>query len=999
MGEFEHARSACGEEAGNADPAAVREHLERAAGLYRGDLLPGFYEEWILTERRRLRQRYMDLLARLIAHLEKTKEYPAAISYGERLLLCDALSEANYQKLIRLHALNGDRAGALGVYNQCVTVLQRELNVEPGVSTRALCEEVARLGPVPAEEQLPARRSDAPRLPLVGRQKELERILDLWSTAAAGRALFALILGESGIGKTRLAEEAMSGAGQRARVVYARCYGAEQHLAYAPVTCWLRSEPVRSRVSELPESDLSELVRVVPELLRDHAGLSPPPPLTEGWHRRRFFETLARALVDPVQSSLLVVDDLQWCDLETLEWLEFLLRFEPKAKLLVLGAARMEEVGSRHPLRPLLHTLIRDDLASEIVLSPLDEEETAALARQVSAQTVDGRSLSRIFRDTEGYPLFVVESVRAGLVASGRQESETGTNESAPGGAVSLPPRVRAVLSSRLAQLSPPAHDLARVAAATGKAFGLDLLQRASALGEAELIPLVDELWERRILHHTRNRLYDFSHDKLREVAYEELGPGRRNSLHRSIAEILEAGTAEDAEDASSQIAGHYERAGIPARAVPHYVAAAKSSRTRYADQEAVEHFTRALQLLISLPQTRRRDEQELEILVLLGPALFSTRGYAASEAGRTYDRARLLCEFLNARQPYFPVLWGSWVFHVVRANFQAALELAGRFRHLANDCGNPTIVAAGRFMQGCTLFHVGKTAQALGHFNEALELYDPRCFPFLLQEYGPELGVFCESYLAHSLWMLGRPKEAVDRSQSALTRAHELGNPFSVTVALVYSAMLHQFLGDAGRSGSLAEQAAALCDEYGFGYYRTWPLIMRGWVLAEGGRASEGVRTISDGLDSFRQIQSRLREPYYLGLLAQTCLAGGQAEEAMKHVRNAMALIEKGGETWAEAEIHRIKGDLLLFRGDTRGAEQSYQRAYSLALQQEAASFALRAAVSLSRLWTKQGKRAQAQKLAGKMRDRFAGQADAPDLRELDSAPGEATRRRRFAQ
>lgn len=985
VAEFDHAVSVCAEETGSNNPDAFRERLESAARLYGGDLLPGFYEEWVLAERQMLRQRYLGLLARLIAHLEKGRQYRAAISCGERLLSCDPLSEASYQMLIRLHVLNGDRAGALRAYHKCVDVLRSELNAEPGISTRRLYEEMTGPDPAPNETQAPASRSLSSRLPLVGRRKELNRILDSWRAAVGGRALFVLIMGESGIGKTRLIEEVITKAGQETQAVYASCFVAEQNLAYAPVTHWLRSEPIHSGISRLPESDLSELVRVVPKLLKDHPGLSPPQPLAEGWHRRRFLEILARAVLASPQPILLVMDDLHWCDPETLDWLDFLLHFDPKAKLLVLGAARIEDVGGNHALRALLHRLIRDDIATEVVLSPLDKEETEALARNVSSQKLDSHSLDCIYRDTEGNPLFVVESVRAGLAAHGEDENVSEMDGSHHGLDAALPPKVRAVLASRLGQLSARAHDVAGVAATIDRAFSFDLLLKASMLSEDELIPLFDELWERRILHSAGNGLYDFSHDKLREAAYEELGPGRRYSLHRSVAEALEAAAAEAMNAPNSRLARHYERAGMPARAIPHYIIAAKASRTRFADREAIGYFTRALQLLQSLPQTRSRDEQELEILILLGPAVVSTQGYAASEAGRVYDRARLLCEFLNARQPYFPVLWGSWVFHVVRANFQSAQELANRFRHLADEYGNATLVAAGHFMMGSTLFHSGNAAQARDHFVEALERYDPQTFPFLLHEYGPELGVFCQSYLAHALWILGYPNQALDRMTSALTRARGLGDPFSVTLALVYAAMLHQFLGDPDQAGSLAEQAAALCNEYGFGYYQAWPPIIQGWVLSVSGRAAEGVARIGEGLNGLRQIQSRLREPYYLGLLAQACIAAGQTDQAMKHVRDAFVVIENGGESWVEAEIHRIKGDLQERDGDFLGAELSHQRAFSLAGQQNARSFALRAAISLGRVWAKQGKHVEAQKLLRDVRGRFEGQADAPDLSELD--------------
>lgn len=986
VGEFERALSNHEEETAKIISSALRERLESAAQLYKGDLLPGFYEEWVQAERQRLRQCYMRLLSRLATHFEETREYQAAISYGERLLTCDPLSEAQYQALIRLNALNGDRAGALRAYHQCVAVLRRELNIEPGLLTRKLCEEMTRLNPAPTETQTFRPRSITSVLSLVGRRKELNQILESWDSAAEGRARFVLIMGESGIGKTRLMEEVISRAGESTHALYVRCYLEEHNMAYAPVTHWLRSEPIRGGIEALPESDLIELVRVVPELLKNHPGLPPPEPLAEGWQRRRFFEILARAVLNSPQPLLLALDDLHWGDPETLEWLEFLLHFDPKAKLFLLAAARAEEVGGRHVLRQLLNRLIRDDFASEIILSPLDREETAALARQVSRQKLDTDSVGSIYRETEGNPLFVVESVLAGCSTPDKDQKRSEIEGSAAGVNASLPPKVKAVLASRLAQLSAPAHDVAGVAATIGRAFNFELLLKTGTLREADLISLLDELWERRIIYHAGKGLYDFSHEKLREVAYEELSPGRRDLLHRSIAEALEAVASEDVGPASSRVAMHYEQAGLPARAIPHYVIAAKSSRTRYADNEAIEYFTRALQLLESLPQTGRRDEQELEILILLGPALVSTLGYAANEVGRVYDRARLLCEFLNARQPYFPVLWGSWVFNIVRENFQTAQEFATRFCHLADDCGNPTLVAAGHLMAGSTLFHVGKTAQALNHFTEALQCYDPQHYPFLLHEYGPELGVFCQSYLAHSLWILGYPQQSLDQIASALTRAHELGDPFSIALALVYSAMLHQFLGDPGRARDLAGQAAALCDQYGFRYYGAWSSIIQGWAIAAAGREEEGIAMIGDGLDNLKQLHARLREPYFLGLLAQAGIAAGHADRAMKHIQEAFAIIEKGGETWVEAEIHRIKGDILHHQGDHRGAERSYQRAYAIAGQQEACSFALRAALSLSKVWRGQGKHTQAQRLLQDVRSRFAGQTETPDLRELDS-------------
>jgi tetratricopeptide (TPR) repeat protein len=540
--QFEVAVSEANEAEKKGNPIAAREMLEKAAQLYRGDLLPGLYDDWIEGERRRLSEKHAEIVNRLVSLLEKRREYLAAIQYAERLLGLDPLRETSYQNLMRLHALNGDRAGALRAYRECITVLQRELNVEPGPTTRQLHERVVTLDAVPVEAPPPAPQLLSSQLCLVGRQKELDGLLDVWRAAVQGQASFVLLLGEPGIGKTRLAEELVTWAGQRkAATAYARCYAAEGHFAYAPVTQWLRSEPVLRGLFELFPAQLSELVRVLPELLAEHPELSTPQPFAESWQRRHFFEAMAHAVLKAHQPLLLVIDDLQWCDRDTIDWLHFLLRFAPKAQLLIVGTAREEELGNTHPLTALLRQFLRDDLVNEIVVPRLNSEQTATLAAVVSSQKLDATSLENIFRETEGNPLFVIESVRAGLTTSGGSPAlRPEQNPASVRLEGSLPPKVQAVLSARLAQLSAPARELAGIAATIGRSFTFELLVKASQRSEESLVPVLDELWERRVIQHREDDSYDFSHDKLREVAYAEVGPARQRLLHRWAAEALE---------------------------------------------------------------------------------------------------------------------------------------------------------------------------------------------------------------------------------------------------------------------------------------------------------------------------------------------------------------------------------------------------------------------------------------------------------------------------
>ena len=293
------------------------------------------------------------------------------------------------------------------------------------------------------------------------------------------------------------------------------------------------TEPgLRSVLSGLPASQLSELVRVLPELLVEHPELRVPPPLSEGWQRHHFFEALARAVLGGPRPLLLLIDDLQWCDQETVEWLHYLLRLERKTQLLVAGTARIEDLNNHHPLRSLIRELDREGCSTEIPLELLSSKDTAFLAAQVSERQLEPEFIAELYNQTEGNPLFVIESIRAAQITSGEYLSVKTESETAQK-AVPLPPKVHAVLSARLAQLSPKAQELTSLAACIGTAFTAELLARAGHSGEDALVSLLDELWQRRIIKVQGDDSYDFSHDKLREVAYAELSPARLPGFFR----------------------------------------------------------------------------------------------------------------------------------------------------------------------------------------------------------------------------------------------------------------------------------------------------------------------------------------------------------------------------------------------------------------------------------------------------------------------------------
>jgi len=896
------------------DPIAGRKDLEEAARLYRGDFMPGLQDDWAEVERKRLRQKYTDVLGHLVLLLEDTGEFSTALQHAEHLLAFDPFSETRYQTLMRLHGLKGDRASALRVYEQCVTVLRRELDTEPGPATRKLKDQIMKQeNLVPPDRRKLTTIKGTTRLDLIGRQQEFNRLIDAWKVAAQGSPSFVLITGESGIGKTRLLEELrMWASRQGVPIAQAKCYAAEGRLAYAPVADWIRSPALHSLLPSLSASQLSELVRVLPELLVQHPQLAVPPPLSEGWQRYHFFEALARTILKCPQPLLLLIDDLQWCDQETLEWLHYLLRLDRKARLLVAGTVRIEDLRDQHALQALMHALDRDGCSTQIPLGLLNSKETASLATQVSGRQLDADTIMQLYRETEGHPLFVIESVRAGLLSS-RDPAASQKPESAPiQEAGILPPKVHAVLSARLAQLSGKAQELALLAACIGRPFTAELIRKAGHSDEETLISLLDELWQRRIIRLQGEESYDFSHDKLREVAYAHLSPARRQLYHRRIAETIAKLSGKDTDSVSAELARHYEQAVLPALAVPLYHQAARVSQRLYAEAEAIEYLTRALRLIEALPQGEERDRTELNLLVSLGLSLTATQGYAAPEVGRAYARARMLCESLSERDQYFSVLWGSWVFHQVRGDLQVAREMASRLlqmTHLRNDA---VMVAGGHFATACSLFHLGQLTQAREHLQQALSGNDASDERLHLTLFGPDLAVFCLSYMAQVAWMLGDAGQSTEYSRQALDRAERLAHPFSIALALDYASILHQFRGEPTIAAERAAACAVVCRKYGFSYYLAWTSIIRGWALAECGEAEEGVKEIQEGLAALTQQNAVLRGPYYRMLLAHAFVRAGDIEMGLKCLSEALLIREKTGECWSDPMIHQLKASLL---------------------------------------------------------------------------------------
>jgi len=887
---FDREARAAIDAAARADTDATVRHAEAALAQYRGPFLPGVDDDWALEvreDRERCCARLCEVLAGALA---STGDLTGAVDAARHRVRLRPLDEAGHRALMELQLAQGDSSGAVSTYDRCASVLARELGVAPDAATRQVLAAVdldgaadgrLRGGPPPAAPHHRLRAGAAP--PLVGRETELAALVRAWRRALEGRPALVLVRGEAGVGKTRLVSElaAIVHAGTGV-VASSGCYGTSDRLALAPVADWLRVPAVRAAVEGLDPVWRVEVERLVP---RD-GGVDPrvvdgSRAMADAWRRHRFVEGLARAFLQVGRPLLLVLDNLQWGDQETLAFLAHLLGRAGDAPVLVVATAR-DGPGAVDAWFPRARAA---GPASELALGPLDAAGTARLAVAVTGRLPDDPGA--LHAVTGGLPLHVVEAV------SGADGDGTGDRASPTRGDLG------GMLRARLEGVSPTARDVAALAAAVGREFTIALLVEASELDADAVVRALDELWRRRIVRET-DAGYDFSHDLLRDAAGALTSPPTRWLLHRRLARALEELHADDLDAVSARLARHHAGSGRPERAVAAYRRAADVATSRFAHGEAIRLLQEALRLVQVLPPGRGRDELELAVREALAAPLNARHGYASPTVRDTLESSVELARRLGRRDAELSALVGLWASRFVRGDVVEADEIAARA--LAMVDADPGLAAPAHFAAGGSSVSLGRPRRALRHFAVVADAGHT-----VSLSVGTRPDVHGAAWSAHAHWLLGDDDRAREIAAGAVEQARRTEHPYTLAVALAYGAITDQLRDDRSSLAARAAELNVLCERYGFAYYREWGLVLDGWV--RGGTA--GGERARRGVDGLRATGAVARMPYWLTLVADLALRRGRPEEAAAVLDAAVADARSRRDVWWLPEVLRRRAAL----------------------------------------------------------------------------------------
>jgi class 3 adenylate cyclase/predicted ATPase len=834
---------------------------------------------------------------------------------------------------------------------------------------------------------------------LVGREEEIELLLRRWSKAKSGEGQVVLLSGEAGIGKSRLTAALLESLASEAHTRL-RNFCSPQHtdsVLYPTIgqieraAGFTRDDTTETKLYKLDallaqsSTSIQDAALFADLLSLSNDGRYPTLDLTPQRRREGTLEALVLqvAALSRQNPLLIIFEDAQWTDPTSLELFSRIVDKIPTLRVLLIVTFRPEFEPPWIGRPPV----------TNLTLNRLAERDAGAMIDRVVGNKLLPANIRRdIIERTDGIPLFVEEMTKAVLETEG--EETLRTISAIPSSSIVVPASLHASLMARLDRLG-AAKEVAQIGAVIGRDFSHALLAAVAGKPEPDLRSALDRLIASGLLFRQGmppHAAYLFKHALIQDAAYSTLLREPRRALHARITETLESQFIEIAENQPELLARHCTEAGLIEKAVGLWDKAGQQSMTRSALVEADTQFARALSQIATLPATPAVRSEQIKLQVARITPLMHIKGYAAPETQAAAEQARLLIEQAEAlgeppEDPLvlFSVLFGFWAANLVAFNGDVCRDLAAQFFSLAEKQGTTVPLMVGHVLMGTALLFTGDIAEGRGYLDRGIALYDPAEHRPLTTRFGEDHGVEALCFRSWALWLLGYPEAALADVKDAIKNAREIGQAGSLMLALVITVSPFILCGDYVAARAQLDEVAALADEKGAAVWKADGMMNQGCVSAVTGKASNAIQMITTGMIAWRSTGATLRVPERLSYLASAYADIGQFDDAWRCVGDAMTTLEKANERWFEAEIHRIAGEIALksLPPDPEKAEAYFDRALSVARQQQAKSWELRASMSLARLWRDQGKVQQARELLAPVYGWFTEGFDTRDLKE----------------
>ena len=841
----------------------------------------------------------------------------------------------------------------------------------------------------------------------VGRGKERAELAAAFESAVGGRGRLVCVAGEPGIGKTTLVEDflcSLHTSGKSFGLAFGRCSqrlaGSEAYLPFLEaLETLLRSDngEAQHKLRTLAPSWYAQLFPLSQSDPSDAAVQAYARATTQEKVKREFgafLEEIAR-----LETLVLFFDDLHWADSSTTDLLAYLASRLDRMRILVVVTYRPSELLlSKHPFIGVKRDLQVRAMCREIEMEFLslgDVERYIAL--EFPENSFPCEFVGVIYSRTEGNPLFMVDVLRylrdTKVIINTEADQRWRLAQLLPELGRDFPRSVRNVIDRKVEQFSERDREVLATAAVQGCEFDSAAVARALQADSIEIEEQLERLdyvhafvkclAEEELPDGTVTVRYRFVHLLYQNALYASLTPARRAALSGALARALESIYGDKSSAIAAGLGFLYETARDPARASNYFLLAAQNAARLFANREAIILSRRGLSLLTKLPQSPARTRAELELQVTLAFAVLFTQGYGAQETGAHMARAQELCQPFGDTAQLFPVVWGFCAYYITKADTRSARDAAERLLSIAHRANDPTLLLGAHMALGMALNQQGEMVSAHSHFEEASKHYDPAKQSHYLQLYRFDPKILADSKDVRTLWLLGFPEQAHRRLEETLRLARAASNPPSLAFACALGGIYYQHLRQPERTKEIAEACIALCIEQGIATERSWAQCQYGWAIAELGEAEEGISEVRAGLDLQLSIGAGCSRPMFLATLAEVLWHAGRTEEAIQAVGDGLDASERSGERFYDAELWRLKGELLKIQKKTAEAESCFEKAIGSARQRAEKSLELRASTSLARLWQKNGKRKEAQRLLSETYSWFTEGFDTADLKE----------------